>query len=67
MNRYLLNTFDFVLDRFLGGEELRIGRVDTVETGVQRGRLAGAGGPRDDEDAVRLLDDLADVIVNAFR
>src|ERR1700677_2780006 len=67
VDRHLLDALDLILNRLLGREQFRVGGIDAVEAGVKRGRLARAGRAGDDEDAVRLLDDLADVFVNPLR
>ena len=47
-----------VLDRVLGGDDLHVGPVQLVERGVQGGRLARAGRPGDQQDAVGTFDQL---------
>src|SRR5579871_3357259 len=54
------------LDRVLDGDDVLLKAVDLVEAGIQRGALAGAGGAADDEHAVRLGDDLVDLLVHAL-
>ena len=52
-----------VLDRVLGGDDLAIRSVQLVQGGVQRGRLARAGRPGHQEDAVGPFDDLLEAAV----
>ena len=58
-HRDLVDALQLVLDRFLDGDDPLMHRVDRAEEGVQRSRLAGAGRPGDQDDPVRLDDQLA--------
>ena len=55
----LVDAGQVVLDRILGRDDLPVRPVQLVQGGVERGRLAGAGRPGDQEDAVGPLDDAA--------
>src|SRR5207302_6928995 len=57
----LVDAGEVVLDGVFGGGDGDAGVVDLGERGVERGGLAGAGGPGDVHDAVRLVDQLADL------
>ena len=50
--RNLGDAADLVFDRVLNGDDLVFVALDLVERGVERGGLAGAGGPGDQQDAV---------------
>jgi hypothetical protein len=63
----LRDPLDLVLDRILDGEDVELGREDLGQAGVQRGGLAGAGRPGDQQDAVRPLDDVADHVEDVLR
>ena len=67
VDRHLHDAVHVVFDRFLGGEQLRIDRVDAAQHGVERRRLAGARRAGHDDDAVRLLDVHRDLLVDVFR
>ena len=49
---HLVDAGQVVLDRILGRDDLAIRSVQLVQGGVERGGLAGAGRPGDQEDAV---------------
>ncbi len=53
----LVDAGEVVLDRVLGGDDLAVRPVEHVERRVERRRLARAGRPGDEEDAVRPADD----------
>ena len=57
----LADAVDVVLDRVLDRHDVARAVVDAIERGVQRRRLAGAGRAGDEQDAVRLVDQLVDV------
>ncbi len=52
--------FHWVLD----GDDVLLQAIDLIEAGVQSGALAGAGGAADDEHAVRLGDEPADLVAH---
>ena len=54
----LADAVDVILDRILDGHHVAGVVVDPLERGVKRGRFARAGGAGDQNDAVRLVDDL---------
>ena len=47
LDHHLVDAGKLVFDRILHGDDLFVGFVDDVETGVKRGGLAGAGGSGD--------------------
>src|SRR5262249_44933063 len=51
-------TVDVVLDRIFHGHDVLGVVVQALERGIERGGLAGAGGTGDQNDAVRLVDEL---------
>ena len=53
-----------VLDRVLDGDDVLLKAVDLVQAGVEGGALAGAGRAAHDEHAVRLGDDVADLVAH---
>src|SRR4051812_12809135 len=57
----LVDAVEVVLDGVFGGGDVDAGVVDLSQRGVERRRFAGAGGPGDVHDAVRLVDQLADL------
>src|SRR5262249_20860824 len=57
----LHQAVDIVFDRVFGGDDLVGDLVELVEGGVKGGGLAGAGGPGDEDDAVGLVDQAAEV------
>jgi len=48
----LQHAFELVFDRVLDGDQLVLAAVDLAERGIQRGRLAAAGGAGDEQHAV---------------
>ena len=50
------DALDLALDGVLDRVDLALGRLDELERGVQRGGLARAGGPDDDDAALRGLE-----------
>ena len=52
----LVDARQLVLDRVLGGDDVHVRLVEVLEAGVERRRLARAGRPRHEDDAVRLVD-----------
>jgi hypothetical protein len=60
---HLVHAGDFVFDRVLDGDDAQIGGVDLPEKGVERGRLAGAGGAGDEDDAVRVVENADDLFL----
>ena len=60
VDRALDDAVDVVLDRVFGGDDLVGDVVQLVEGGVERGGLAGAGRAGDQDDAVGLVDQLAE-------
>src|SRR5262249_41888095 len=62
VNLYLNQAVDVVLDRILGGDDLLGDVVQLVECRIKGGRLARAGRPRDEHDAVRLVNQFAERI-----
>jgi len=50
---HLVDAADLVLDRILRREDVAARLVDAVQARVERGRLAGARRPGDEDDAVR--------------
>ncbi len=57
----LADAVDVVLDRVLDRHDVARAVVDAIERGIERRRLAGAGRTGDEQDAVRLVDQLVDV------
>src|SRR5690606_36481646 len=57
----LVDALDLVLDRVLDGDDLDVRRVELAQRRVQRGGLARAGRAGDQQDAVRLLQHLAEL------
>ena len=66
IDRHLHDAVHFILHRVLRGDQLGVDRIDTAQRGIERGRLPRSGRPGDDEDAVRLLNRLHDVIKERF-
>ncbi len=58
----LVDALQFVFDRLLNGDDALGDGIDGTEKGVEGGGFAGAGRARDEENAVGLDDDLADVV-----
>ena len=56
----LVDALEFVFDRFLNRDNAPVHRVDGAQKRVEGGRFARAGRTGDEEDAVRLDDDLPD-------
>src|SRR5882757_6607550 len=56
----LPDAVDVVLDRILDGHDVLRVVVQALEGGVQSRRLTGAGRARDEQNAVRLVDELVD-------
>ena len=56
-NGHLIDAGELIFDGVLDRDELAVGFVDEVQTGIQRGRLAGAGRAGDEKDAVGHADD----------
>ena len=54
------DAVDVVFDRVLGGDDLAADVVQFAQGRIERGRLAGAGRAGDDDDAVGLVDQLAE-------
>jgi hypothetical protein len=54
----LADAGQFVFHRVFHRQHIGRGGVHAAQAGVQRGRLARTGGPGDQHDAVRLLDEL---------
>ena len=54
-----LMPFQLVLDRVLGGDDLRFVALDLQQRAVERGALAGAGRAGHQDDPVRQADQLA--------
>src|SRR2546427_9920355 len=52
----LVHALQLVLDGVLDRDDLAVRRVDLVEGAVERGGLAGARRPGDEDDPVRALD-----------
>ena len=61
IDRALDDAVDVVLDRVFGGDDLVGDLVQLVESRVERGGLAGAGRAGDQDDAVGLVDQLAEL------
>ena len=59
-HRDLVDALEFVFDRLLDRDDALVDRVDRAQERVERGGFARAGRAGDQEDAVRLDDDLAD-------
>ena len=55
-DRDLVDAFQLVFDRVLDGDDLEVRAVDLVEAGVERGGFPGAGGTRDQDNAVGPVD-----------
>src|SRR5207253_10624691 len=64
IDRYLDDPLKIVFHGFLSGQQFRIDRIDFAETGIKRGRFSGASWPGGNENPVRPLNDLEDVLVN---
>src|SRR5262249_21467041 len=60
INRALHNAVDVVLDRVLGRDQLVGDLVQLVEGRVECGGFAGPGGAGDQDDAVGLVNDVAE-------
>ncbi len=56
----LADPGELVLDRVFDGEHVRSGGVDAPERRIERRRLARTRGPGDEQDAVRLVDQLVE-------
>ena len=63
LNLDLADAGHLVFDGILDGDDVLVGRVDALETGVERGGLAGTGGTGDEDDAVRASNELVDKLV----
>ena len=61
VHRNLRDALDLVLHRVFDGDDLVFVVLDLAERGVERGGLAGAGGPGDQHHAVRLRDVAAEL------
>ena len=59
----LADAVDVVLDRILDRHDVARVVVQPLERGIERGRLARAGGAGDEQDAVRLVDELVDQLL----
>ena len=66
VHRHLHDSVNVIFDRVLDREQLGINRIDSLETGIKRGRFPAAGRPGIDKNPVGLLDGLDDVIKNVF-
>jgi len=53
----LVDAGELVFDRVFNGDDLAVGLVDVVETGVKSGGLAGTGRAGDEEDSVGQSED----------
>ena len=53
---HLVDALQVVLDGILGRHDVVLGRIDRVDGRIERGRLARARRPRDEDHAVRLVD-----------
>jgi hypothetical protein len=49
----LVDAFELIFDRIFDGEELALGQIEPVETGIERRRLAAAGRTGHQQDALR--------------
>ncbi len=58
---HLVHAGDFIFDRILDGDDAEVRGIDFAEEGVERGALAGAGGAGDEDDAVRVIEDVCDL------
>ena len=61
LDLHLVDAGEVVLDRVLGGDDLRVGAVELVERRVERGRLARAGRARHEDDAVGPADQVLEL------
>ena len=52
LDLHLVDAGEVILHRVFGRDDLRVGPIELVERGVERGRLAGARGAGDENDAV---------------
>ena len=59
---HLLDAGELVLDRVLDGDDVLLGRVQHLQRGVERRRLARAGGPGDEDRAVRAREGLDEAL-----
>ncbi len=50
---HLIDAGYLVLNRILHGDDLSVGLVDGVQSGIKRGRLAGTGGSGNQKNAIR--------------
>ena len=67
VDRHLDDAVDLVFHRVLGCQELGINRVDLSQAGIKGRGFSRAGRAGDDENPVRFLQDLEDVVVDVFR
>lgn len=58
----LVDPVKLVFHRVLDGDDLPVRRVDIVECGIERSRLAAAGRPGDKDDAVGLPDEPVELL-----
>src|SRR4029079_8953545 len=66
VNLDLVDSFQLILHRVFGGDDLDLFVLDLVERAVQARRFSRAGWSSDQNDAVRQLDELAELVVNLF-
>ena len=64
MRRDLDDAIDVILDGVFCGEQLGIDGIDAAQRGIESGCFTRASRTRDDENAVGLLDGLADILIN---
>ena len=62
----LVDAAELVLDRVFDRDDLPLDVVDLRQRGVERRRLAGAGRAGDEDDAVRHVEDLVEVVAVAL-
>src|SRR5262249_23920465 len=60
VDRDLRNPSELILDGILDRDDLVLDRFDFRQCCVKRRRLAGAGGPRDEDHTIRLADVLSE-------
>src|SRR5438094_21641 len=64
---WLIDAVEVIFDRVLDGEELAVAAIELAQGGIECRRLAAAGRPRHQHDAVRLVDHLANAADRILR
>ncbi len=60
LHLYLVDPLELVLDGVFHGDDLLVRGIDLVEGAVEGRGLSASRGPRDEDDAVGLLDELVE-------